>query len=44
MKITTQEELNDLIATANVTNTIVVKEDLEIQQSLYFILLKTKKS
>jgi restriction endonuclease len=30
MKITTQKELNDLIATANESNTIVLKEDLEI--------------
>jgi hypothetical protein len=30
MKITTQKELDDLIATANESNTIVLKEDLEI--------------
>jgi hypothetical protein len=30
MKITTQQELNDLIATANESNTIFLDEDLEI--------------
>ena len=30
MKITTQKELDDLIATANESNTIVLNEDLEI--------------
>ena len=30
MKITTQQELDDLIATANESNTIVLNEDLEI--------------
>jgi len=30
MKITTQKELDDLIATADKSNTIVLKEDLEI--------------
>jgi predicted acyltransferase (DUF342 family) len=30
MKITTQQQLDDLIATANKSNTIVLDEDLEI--------------